>query len=60
MPAANIKAPVNIQIVRFRCYWCTEPWWEPLTDFTLKPEHNTVLCLCDPCMISTRVGGESG
>lgn len=40
----------NYHIVRYRCFSCSVPDWEPLEDIKLEgPEHNTLYALCDLC-----------
>jgi formylmethanofuran dehydrogenase subunit E len=50
MPHARVIAPVTDTIVRYRCYYCGEPWWENLTKpIKGKDKYNTIVMLCDLC-----------
>ena len=49
MPHGKTAAPDNARILRFRCYACSEPCWDLLTNIELPDYLNTVTVLCDPC-----------
>lgn len=55
MPKESEFAPLHMMVIRYRCYYCSQPWWISQADAEIKTEkaeanmHNTILALCDPC-----------